>query len=457
MQYKISNLGPIKNASVELGDLTIVCGKNNTGKTYLTYTLNTFLDTIWHNLSLPLSPVHLKQLLKNGEIRVDLKSYINKFIEVIDRTTKGFMGALPRFLVMHPDKFTNTSFSVDITRQDVLNKFKNEKLENSKTTSDVEIVKGLNVFLNKSTKSTEVTLSILSKLTKIPSPALISKAISYPFANMFDCSLGAQLFPKPFIITCERTGASLFRHELVKTREMAHILESSQAELGFHTPRSWGYQRPVEKDIEFVLSLDSVSQRRSYISQFHPEILECLLSMTGGDYIVDSGTKTVKFLPKNSTMPLFMSESSSTVRSLSELYFYLAHIANKGQLFMFDEPELNLHPSSQRMLARLLIRLVNAGIKVFITTHSDYIVREINALIVISKMEAESRKRILDEFSIDEKEIPDGNKVRAYILEDGNLTSVAPSDGGSFLMRTFDNTLNEYMKMINHVMQYSYK
>ncbi|GBF79225.1 lysine transporter LysE [Aphanothece sacrum FPU1] len=30
MKFKISNLGYIKQAEIELGDLTIICGKNNT-------------------------------------------------------------------------------------------------------------------------------------------------------------------------------------------------------------------------------------------------------------------------------------------------------------------------------------------------------------------------------------------------------------------------------------------
>ena len=51
---------------------------------------------------------------------------------------------------------------------------------------------------------------------------------------------------------------------------------------------------------------------------------------------------------------------------------------------MIDEPELNLHPANQRRLARFLAALVNAGIKIFLTTHSDYIIREFNTLIMLS-------------------------------------------------------------------------
>ena len=43
MKFRFKNLGPIKHAELELGDLTIVAGRNNTGKTYLAYALYGFL------------------------------------------------------------------------------------------------------------------------------------------------------------------------------------------------------------------------------------------------------------------------------------------------------------------------------------------------------------------------------------------------------------------------------
>ena len=51
---------------------------------------------------------------------------------------------------------------------------------------------------------------------------------------------------------------------------------------------------------------------------------------------------------------------------------------------MIDEPELNLHPENQRKLAQFVTALVNARVKVFMTTHSDYIIRELNTLVMLS-------------------------------------------------------------------------
>ena len=45
LTFTFRNIGPIENAELELGDLTIIAGRNNTGKTYLVYTLYGFLKT----------------------------------------------------------------------------------------------------------------------------------------------------------------------------------------------------------------------------------------------------------------------------------------------------------------------------------------------------------------------------------------------------------------------------
>ena len=48
-KFHFKNIGPIKKAELELGDLTIIAGRNNTGKSYIAYTLYGFLSQ-WNQL-----------------------------------------------------------------------------------------------------------------------------------------------------------------------------------------------------------------------------------------------------------------------------------------------------------------------------------------------------------------------------------------------------------------------
>ena len=43
MKYFIENMGPVRYAEYSLDSFNIVCGLNNTGKTYVTYSLFGFL------------------------------------------------------------------------------------------------------------------------------------------------------------------------------------------------------------------------------------------------------------------------------------------------------------------------------------------------------------------------------------------------------------------------------
>ena len=84
---------------------------------------------------------------------------------------------------------------------------------------------------------------------------------------------------------------------------------------------------------------------------------------------------------------------------------------------MVDEPELSLHPENQRRIARLFARLVNIGVKVFITTHSDYIVKELNTLIMLNH-DKPHLKRVAEENGYQESELINADQVKVYVAEE---------------------------------------
>jgi energy-coupling factor transporter ATP-binding protein EcfA2 len=96
---------------------------------------------------------------------------------------------------------------------------------------------------------------------------------------------------------------------------------------------------------------------------------------------------------------------------------------------MMDEPELNLHPENQCRIARLFARLVNSGIKVFITTHSDYIINELNTLIMLNH-DRPHLKKIAREEGYKEKELISADKIRVYIAEKTLTPAPIDSDLG---------------------------
>jgi len=84
-------------------------------------------------------------------------------------------------------------------------------------------------------------------------------------------------------------------------------------------------------------------------------------------------------------------KTSSMVSELAPVILFLKYLVRPGDLVILEEPESHLHPASQRQMARGIARLVNAGVRVIITTHSDYFVGQVNNLLKLSR--ASKRKR----------------------------------------------------------------
>ena len=173
----------------------------------------------------------------------------------------------------------------------------------------------------------------------------------------------------------------------------------------------------------------------------------------GGEYSVNRDDE-LYYLPKGKKVKLSMDASSSAVRSLLDIGFYLRHEARHGDLLMVDEPELNLHPENQRRVARLFARLINLGIKVFITTHSDYFIKELNTLIMLNH-DKPHLKRISEDEGYRAEELLSSDKIKVYIAEEAlvkpdgkerkiKCQTLVPADIDSELgieARSFDTTI----------------
>ena len=115
-------------------------------------------------------------------------------------------------------------------------------------------------------------------------------------------------------------------------------------------------------------------------------------------------------------------------------------LGSHRHFLIIDEPESHLDTANQIQLARLLARLVNAGTKVLITTHSDYIIKEINNLIMLSG-DFDDKEQIIGEFDYRDGDSLPPHRVKAYTAENGSLTPHLPDEFG-LNMPVFDDTIN---------------
>ena len=140
--------------------------------------------------------------------------------------------------------------------------------------------------------------------------------------------------------------------------------------------------------------------------------------------------------------------ASSSVVELSNLYFYLARGRKRDNpVLIIDEPESHLDPINQIEFARALVRWANSGIRVLISTHSDYIVKEINNLIMLH-YDFEDKEEVVRRLGYTESLDPE--TVRAYVAQNGGLDE-CDIDRYGIDMPYFDYTIDSINAVSNEL------
>lgn len=167
----------------------------------------------------------------------------------------------------------------------------------------------------------------------------------------------------------------------------------------------------------------------------------------GMDYIEVRNDTTIK-----------LSQASSGIQSIVPLLLVVQHNSEPSKkeddIFVIEEPELNLYPSSQKDLVEFIMERINISQdKLIITTHSPYLLTAIDNLIQAGNIVNE-RPELQDEVKklIPESLWLDFDTVSCYFFSDGSsrstldteLRSIGPSnidDVSAELSNTFENLL----------------
>ncbi|MBR7118182.1 MAG: AAA family ATPase [Helicobacteraceae bacterium] len=463
MKIQLKNMGMLDEAEFEVGDITLICGENNTGKTYATYSLYGYLDFLsselkgifFYTITDHLNEIEmedccikipnniLQEFCKNITDRVK-NTYKEKLSEVLAGSDHDFEHSLIE------DTKLRSSMKQINTNDKINTEYLTNTLQNNKFFELVEITESyIKLDYNKGKKHIE-------------DKGMNSEFKKLHFMIVFLMSLYPK-YPKAFILSAERTGASMFQKELdVNKNEIVDEISKAksgdieQAVLGILTKRYSRYPKPVKDNIYFIRELEDIAKEISFIQKgvkensnakgLYQKILDLLFDIVGGKYIVSQGS--VEFAPgakKRITKGKFsIQRASSSVRSLLMLNYYILHKAQQGDILMIDEPELNLHPKNQIRLARLFALLANAGIKIFITTHSDYIVRELSNCIMLSNLTDQAIQKLKNRGYLKEYKL-NSDKIKAYVAKNikgkNTLENVKITKEQGIFMETFDEAI----------------
>lgn len=454
MKFTFKNLGPIKTAEMRLGDLTVVAGENNTGKSYLASALYGFLRLI----EIRDPPIlHMEKKTIKGIVEmlptVSPRPVIEK-ISLAD-AEKGVRDTLRDFSKFYsqkgigdtfssPNGFPNFSFQCLPDKMEWRGEFaetttwRELKEEAGETGTPPQMWKTMEIRR----KGDYMVLSF--KGARFPDAMSKSVALGCVWGRIL------AMMPRPFILSAERFGISLFYKELDFTKNRLVEMIQNLPEKGegkYDIPSlmrtsSARYAQPVKDNIDYTRGLTDIQNGSGIIPRL--KLFSGIESMMGGHY--ERGDYEIQFVgsrKKESAFRIPLHLASSSVRGMSDFYFYLKHTASPGQLLIIDEPETHLHPTNQVRLARLMARCVNNGLLVLITTHSDYIVKELNNLIMLSqKFPGKAKFLAKNKKHYDKGDYLKAESVRAYVCEKGKLTE-CKIDSRGMAMESFNNPILE--------------
>ena len=152
------------------------------------------------------------------------------------------------------------------------------------------------------------------------------------------------------------------------------------------------------------------------------------------------GYPSFHYRPANWKKDLALMNTSSMVSELAPVVLYLRHVVRPGDVLIIEEPESHLHPAMQVEFTRLLAAVVRSGVRVVVTTHSEWVLETLANLVRLSEVDKSRRKEVS----------PDGlaltpDQVGAWLFErrkrpNGSVVKEIPLDVAS---GTFPAGFNE--------------
>ena len=458
-ELEVSNFGPIVEAKIDLRPLTVFVGPSNTGKSYLAiliYALHRFfsgsrdhrvfqrdmyrklsrktIDAVdeWAQETFAEKRDNGSIVLPNpvtDEIRSVLDAQGDQFGNEISRCFGiDSTGALIRkgnrddAAVVFQRKFSNDlePFEHKLTFKSQGTDFRTKIPTGASMQIDVR----------------DWWMDRLHYTVEGVSPARLRERRSYMIRELTEIlidlalpQLGGPLYRPAFYLPADRTGV-MHAHSVVVS---ATIGSAPMAGLrpATGTPMLSGV---LADFLQQLIEIDRPPYRRRRSRRdLGAQIEESIL---GGSIRVDRsetiGYPHFTYQPKGWKNALPLMNASSMVSELAPVVLYLRHVVHPGETLIIEEPESHLHPAMQVEFTRQLAALVKAGVRVIVTTHSEWLLEELANIVRRSELPSSRRKETpRGEFALHSDQVgawlfepkrrPKGSIVKEIRLDDSGL------------------------------------
>lgn len=431
----VEQFGKIRKAEIELAPLTLFVGDNNSGKSYL-LSLSWAMRTIVNEL------VFSANIFKNLKSRSynALKAIL---LENIDNLTEEHSEFID-ILMIKPYLQDIINEALEISREQLIKSLFNSDsvqigkvsltlpddcegaIEISMEANRVQLTyKEGNAFFSRSFLEQENKEQMKNALIAVYTPYLLKQLLrteDEPYKSVY--------------LPAARTGFMLTKGIINSyARKKTFDLEIDSSEQETIQP----FSRSI---IEFLNVINDMSEEQNGNEQYKKLVTFIQNEMVQGNIEISAlAGKELSYIPKGQQQRYPFRTTSAVVTELSPLFLLLEHREELRGIF-YEEPEMCLHPALQKKMGQLLIKMVNEGINVTATTHSDIILQHANNMIRLQEQD-------MSELSYDDSDQIAKDKVRVYQftnLSDGTteVTELECGDNG-FVVPTFNDALDEIM------------
>ena len=436
----VEDYGRIKHAEIEDASLTLFVGDNNSGKSYL-------LALLWGIKSLGISTFMGEQYLNLTEtermeqrllkLLDDAKKDKNSAI-LLEELADDLELILNKALEINKENLVKKIFNSDSVK---IGELKIKLLNLNKSSLQCEYneeSRDIKIFINKRRK-------IGINVDFVETTMLKKKKMFVWLMIQFVCGLilKSNLYldnsaTDKVYLPAARTGFMLTKDIINKYgRNNTFNLVDDKENV---TP----FIRPINHFLDVMgdLTLEKTGRKKNV------EIAQNIESEMAHGTIEFSSmpNKEVMYVPNGYQQGIPLRVSSAVVTELSPLVLILKH-DKYVKSFFYEEPEMCLHPQLQQKMGKMIGRIVNNGIEMVVTTHSDIILQHINNMIKLGNRQ--DCQQICKKMGYTEDDILKSSQIRVYQFneEDKGKTEVQELMCGEngFCVPTFNDALDRIM------------
>ena len=446
LQLTVSNFGPIAKADIDLRPLTVFVGPSNTGKSYLAiliYALHRFFGNYIgsrHFKFRPMSPIlhssikeqhpfdddNLRRLadwIRDVSAQVETKSVsdsarvqlpefiasmvhslfsdLSKFSEAIAEEIERNFGIEDTARLIRHGNRDGAKITLKRHTSETSGRFKpfEYELALKRTKSEgtvIPVSEETPLYMDAPTERMQhVLLGVLDALNTLGSgdddrgsrdhvESFIRNISSSVLSDVVNPLNNAAHY-----LPADRTGV-MHAHRVVVA---SLIKQASHAGLQHDTPLP-ALSGVLADFLERLVGLSDLPMVRHNKENLAASLEQQLLKGEIHSKDSETGYPMFSYRPHGWQADLPLMNASSMVSELAPVVLYLRHFVQPGDVLIIEEPESHLHPAMQVEFIRQLAGVVRAGIRVMLTTHSEWVLDELANLVRVSELPKAQRKGV---------------------------------------------------------------